>query len=64
MIRVRVSFDTRDELKEALEVVESLKKCFSRKYGVVVNERVYWNTRERRRNRGGRIYIVLKPRRS
>ena len=63
LIKIRVMFDHKNELEEALQVVREISKHFSREYKVKVNRKIYWNTREKKKNTGGRIYITLTRKR-
>lgn len=64
MIRVRVSFDSKDEVREAKKVVRKLVRTLSKQYTVKVSKKIYWNLRDKREGRktyGGRIYMSLEP---
>jgi len=64
LIRVRVSFDSKDEVKEARKVVRKLVKTLSKQYDVDVSKKIYWNLRDKKAGKktyGGRIYMSLKP---
>ena len=60
MLRIRVSFDEKNEKDEALRVAEEIAEMLrGRGYRVWLTRRIYWN---RRKGSGGRIYMtVLKP---
>jgi hypothetical protein len=66
MLKIRVSFDNREEADEAYRVIRMLQKCLSKKYTVDVNRKIYWNLRDKKKqkkgNVGGRIYVALRPR--
>lgn len=63
MIRVRVSFDEKEELEEAIHIVEKIVKSLSDEYKATRSSKVYWNLRDKemgKENYGGRIYINLE----
>lgn len=66
MIRVRVSFDKREELEEAMLVAKKIAEALKDEYVPKPSKKIYWNLRDKesgKKNYGGRIYINLKKRR-
>lgn len=65
MIKIRVSFDKKEEVNEAKKVVKEITKYLSRKYVINLNNKIYWNLRDKKKKKsyGGRIYISLKKKR-
>jgi len=64
MLRIRVSFDSKSEVREAKKIVDRITKILEKYYDVEVNKRIYWNLRDKnegKKDYGGRIYITLKP---
>jgi len=62
-VRIRVSFDSKSEMEEAMRVVNEIARVLKKRYSVIVNKRIYWNLRDKKKGKedyGGRIYITLK----
>jgi len=67
MIRIRVSFDNKNEVKEAKKVTKIIARSLKNQYQVSVNRKIYWNLRDKKQGKedyGGRIYMTLKPKTS
>jgi len=63
-VRIRISFDRRDEMEEAKKVLDEIVSVLRKRYRVSVNRKIYWNLRDKKKGKedyGGRIYITLRP---
>jgi len=63
-VRIRISFDRRDEMEEAKKVLDEIVSVLRKHYRVSVNRKIYWNLRDKKKGKedyGGRIYITLRP---
>jgi len=63
-LRLRVSFDSKSEAKDAQRLAKKLMRFLEKNYVVEVSK-IYWNLRDKEKGAkdyGGRIYMNLKPR--